>query len=58
MVALDEPKRLRDASPNAWVRMFLSREPPSTGRASADLQFEEAEPKATRHDQECEARDG
>jgi phospholipid/cholesterol/gamma-HCH transport system ATP-binding protein len=27
MVALDEPAKLRDSSPNEWVRSFFNREP-------------------------------
>ena len=28
MVALDTPQRLRDQCPNAWVRAFMTRQPP------------------------------
>jgi phospholipid/cholesterol/gamma-HCH transport system ATP-binding protein len=28
MVALDTPQRLRDDSPNPWVRAFMTRQPP------------------------------
>ena len=31
MVALDDPAKLRDSSPNPWVRSFFSREPTATG---------------------------
>lgn len=34
MVGLDDPKTLRDSSPNPWVRAFFNREP--TGAASAE----------------------
>jgi phospholipid/cholesterol/gamma-HCH transport system ATP-binding protein len=31
LVALDEPAKLRDTSPNPWVRAFLSRQAPTDG---------------------------
>src|SRR5258706_2132325 len=34
MVALDTPKRLRDESPNPWVRSFMTRQPPRHEGAS------------------------
>jgi phospholipid/cholesterol/gamma-HCH transport system ATP-binding protein len=31
MVAIDTPQRLRDQSPNPWVRSFMNRQPPKHG---------------------------
>lgn len=42
LVALDAPDRLRDASPDPWVRDFLSRRPPEAPATAAAIRFEEA----------------
>jgi phospholipid/cholesterol/gamma-HCH transport system ATP-binding protein len=43
LVALDDPARLRDSSPNPSVRAFLSRQPSPGQQASAALRFVESE---------------
>lgn len=59
LVALDEPSRLRDASPNPWVRAFLSRQAPSAQRPSAAVHFVESQPVAGGgNEPESEVRDG
>jgi phospholipid/cholesterol/gamma-HCH transport system ATP-binding protein len=36
MVALDEPQKLRDSSPNPWVRSFFNRQASTAGEPGAD----------------------
>jgi phospholipid/cholesterol/gamma-HCH transport system ATP-binding protein len=59
LVALDEPVQLRDASPNPWVRAFLTRQPPKAQGTSASIHFADSQPgSANANEPKSEVQNG